>query len=64
MLICIGVAPMTVTMSTWNATPAMAVPKARRVVALQKSANAGVRSTSTGRTAPAAPAAALLTPPA
>lgn len=39
-LICIGVAPTTVTMSTWKAMPAMAPPKARIVVALQKYANA------------------------
>ncbi|MCY1248897.1 hypothetical protein D9M72_623810 [compost metagenome] len=36
MLICIGVAPTILTMSTWNATPAIAPPKARIVVALQK----------------------------
>lgn len=43
-----GVAAITLTARTWNATAATEVPKARMVVALQKRANAGMRSTSLG----------------
>jgi hypothetical protein len=51
MLISIGVACSTVTIRTWKATPDIALPKARMVVALQNKANAGTPSTSRERSA-------------
>ena len=54
-LISAGPAFSTVTISTWKATPAIALPKARIVLALQNRAKGRRRRTSLGRADPPAP---------